>query len=487
MFIPKASMWALFAGHLALLQQLPAQTASYWVSTASGSMKWKGPIALDLEQALEPKEGKRVYHIDTALAQTVDGMGSSLEPSSCYNLSKLAPEERRKVLQSLFDPQIGLGMNLMRICIGTPDFTGDPWYTYHDLSPGEEDPAGKFFQIARDEAYILPVLREAMLVNPALRFFASPWSPPAWMKTPEILTGGRLQPRFYGAYATYLVQFLKAYAKAGIPVMAITVQNEPGVDREKAVPRWRYPSCHWTAEAQRDFIRDHLGPALRQHHLTTEIWCYDHNYNEEPLTDNSQVFRPGNPSAGGIRFPRTVLRDTGAAKYTAAIAFHGYVGKPQGMSVIQEEFPMVPVRFTEGSIFGLAGGVKLMDILKNRAISYNAWVTMLDQARRPNNGPFRASKTMVERDTLTNQVHYHFDYYLYGHFMRFLTPGSRIVKNHMETPKQLHLLSAKGADGRWVNVVINEANTVQEMLLERSGYQARLSLPGRSVATLQWP
>src|SRR5262249_48955285 len=148
----------------------------------------------------------------------------------------------------------GINLNLMRICIGTSDFTGDPWYSYDDIPAGRTDPELSHFSIAKDRSYILPILKQAIKINPNLQLFASPWSPPGWMKTTGNMIGGGLLPKWYSAYAHYFVKFIKAYEAEGTPIYAVTVQNEPGVDREHQ-PKMRYPSCKWTAEEERDFIK----------------------------------------------------------------------------------------------------------------------------------------------------------------------------------------------------------------------------------------
>ena len=346
--------------------------------------------------------------------QEIVGLGSSLEPSTCYNLWKLSPSTRTEVLTQLFHPKLGIGINLSRICIGTPDFTSDPWYTYDDVPQGQQDRELRNFSIDKDRRYIIPMIKAALEINPELLIFASPWSPPGWMTSTDDMIGGQLRPEFYPVYAKYLVRFIHAYQEQGIPIHAITVQNEPGVDRSGAVPRWRYPSCRFSAEQERDFIRDHLGPALGQAGLTTKIWCYDHNYNTSPSKDGDDP---------GVDYPRTILLDSAASRYVSGVAFHGYVGKPSAMSLFREEFPGTPLHFTEGSVFGPRGGRRLVELLRNWASSYNGWVTMLTTDGKPNNGPFRASKTCVTVNPEYSQVSYHYDYYQYGHFFRFIKRG----------------------------------------------------------------
>lgn len=278
--------------------------------------------------------------------QVMLGLGSSLEHSTCFNLSRLDEQQRQEVIERLVDRQTGIGMNLMRICMGTPDFTGEPWYSYDDLPAGQSDPTLKNFSIEKDLRYVIPVLKAARAENPQLLLFASPWSPPGWMKSGGTMIGGRLLPEHYVAYANYFVKFVQAYEREGVPIYAVTVQNEPGVDRAKDVPKWHYPSCRWSGEEERNFIRDHLGPAFKAHGLKTLIWCYDHNFNVLPTPDGDDP---------GIAYPRQILTDPVAAKYVSGVAFHGYAGKPEGMREFLKEFPDRPVHFAEGSVFGLPG------------------------------------------------------------------------------------------------------------------------------------
>jgi glucosylceramidase len=469
---------ALVVTAAALVPVLTAPAADdairWWASTADLAKKLaeQPPIAW---QAAAPSEGARIRVNPGATFQTMLGMGSSLEPATCWNLSRMSAADRDRTLQRLVSPSDGIGMNLMRICIGTPDFTGDPWYSYNDLPPGETDPTLSRFTIEKDRAYILPVLNQAQQKNPDLLFIASPWSPPGWMKSTGSMIGGHLLPRWYPVYAEYFVKFIRAYESEGIAVHAITVQNEPGVDRAKEKnPKWFYPSCHWTAEQEREFIRDHLGPAFRRHGLTTRIWTYDHNFNATPRGDDP-----------GIAYPRAVLSDPQAASFVGGVAFHGYVGQPTGMSVLRKEFPDVPFHFTEGSVFGVKGGVELIGILRNHASSYNAWVTILDETGRPNNGPFEASRTIVTVDSRTRTPTEHFDFFLYGHFMKFVRRGAVRVESD-EGAGGLANVAFRNPDGQMALVVINSSDGERRATIEWAGRMARVTFAGQSASTLTW-
>ncbi len=466
-------------------EKIKTISADVWVTTKDMTKKLSKEANLVFTIRKENETKLPVIEVIPSISyQKVDGMGSSFEPATCFNLSQLPAEERNKTLRALLSKDDGIGMNLMRICIGTPDFTGDPWYSYDDIEKGETDTLLVHFSIEKDMKYIIPVLKEALKINPELRFFASPWSPPAWMKTSGSMIGGSLKPEYYEVYANYFVKYLQAYKSEGIPVYAVTIQNEPGVDRQHDSQKWWYPSCHWTAEQEKDFIKNHLGPALKTAGLKTEIWCYDHNYNIKAVTNGSPVFIPERPGDAGIGYPRSILQDFVARMYTDAIAFHGYVGTPAGMTEIHKEFPNVPVRFTEGSVFGLQGGVKLIQLLRNYVSSYNAWVTMLDENRKPNNGAFTASRTIIERNTKTNEVSYYFDYYLYGQFMKFINRGS--VRIESKGDAEMQHVAFRDPDNKIVLTIINNNAANQPVTILCEGMGTTFEMTGNSIATLKW-
>lgn len=422
-----------------------------------------------------PAESVRIAIEPGTSYQTILGMGGSFEHTTCSNLLRLPKRARTEAIARFVHPKKGLGMNLMRLCIGTSDFCGEPWYSYSDLPPGATDPELKGFSIEKDRAYILPVVKEALKLNRNLIYFASPWSPPGWMKTTGNMIGGELKREWYPTYAQYFVKYLQAYAAEGIPIRAVTVQNEPGVDRSKEKdPKWFYPSCHWSAEQERDFIRDHLGPALRAAGLKTEIWCYDHNYNEEPKTDSA-----------GLEHPRTVLRDRSAAAFISGVGFHHYEGQPSGMTRFHGEFPAVPLYFTEGSVFSIWGGYDLVERFRNWASSYNAWVMVLDEQGRPNNGPFPSKIAMRRLHSDTLAMEDLFEYFNYGHFMKFVQRGAVRIGSEPST-RELSNVTFRNPDGRLVVIAVNTGDTEREVVLSCDGRQARVMVPAKGLMTARW-
>jgi O-glycosyl hydrolase len=394
--------------------------------------------------------------------QSIVGMGSSFEHATCHNLSLLPAEKRSEIIRKLVHPEDGIGMNLMRVCIGAPDFIEEPYYSYNDLPDGETDPDLNEFSIEKDRGYLLPILKEALAVNPDLLYFASPWSPPGWMKTTGSMNGGKLKEEWYAVYAPYLVKFLQAYQAEGLPMYAITPQNEPAhVDPN-------YPTTLWTGEEERDFIRDHFGPALRGAGFETLIWCWDHNFNR-------------------LEFPRAILSDPQAAQYVDGTGFHHYEGSVDAMTELHNEFPDKHIYFTEGSTFKTRGALRIISFFRNWARSYNAWVIMLDQDRKPNRGPHSASQTCIELNTNDLSVTYNFDYYMYGQFMKFVQRGAKRVESTDLDSRRLGNVAFLNPDGTLALIVANASSSEQEFGVTCGDRTFRLLVPKQTVVTARWP
>lgn len=460
--VRRSARWVVivFALHGSFLSAGLAETTVHcWVSSADMSQRLASQPAMRFVEG--PSDTKTTIHVDPDRTfQSILGLGSSLEHSTCYNISRLPRDRQERVIESLVDAEKGIGMSLMRICIGTPDFTASPWYSYDDMPPGQTDPELKHFSIDKDRAYVLPILKLALQKNPDLVFFASVWSPPGWMKTNGKLGGGKIAPKHFPSLAQYFVRFIEAYEAAGIKVYAITPQNEPGYS-----PR-SYPTCGWTAEQQRDFIRDHLGPAFQAKTIATKIWCYDHNFNN-------------------LRFPNTILADPDASRYVDGTAFHHYEGRPSAMRRLSDTFPDKHVYFTEGSVFGVEGAAQIVEFLRNGARSYNAWVTIIDHKGKPNPGPHDCSPTCIVLNSDSLTLDYRFDYYMYGQFMKFFRPAAVRVHSD-ELPGPLANCAVRNLDGSMVLVVVNRGAQPARFDVARGDGHLSTEISGHSVATYRW-
>ena len=247
------------------------------------------------------------------------GFGAAFTDAACYTFNRLEPAAREGLFHELFHPS-EMGLNVCRTCIGSSDYSTEV-FSYDE---GEPDPEMKRFSIAHDQAYVLPMLREARKVNPELFLFSSPWSPPGWMKAGGSMLGGSMRQPYYAAYAQYFLKFLQSYAAEGVPIQAVTVQNEVDTDQDA-----RMPACLWPQEYDIAFVKKHRGPVLETSGITTQIWILDHNYN---------------------LWGRAVdeLEDPDLRKFCNSVAFHGYVGMPEMMSRVREAFPQVQLYWTEG-------------------------------------------------------------------------------------------------------------------------------------------
>jgi glucosylceramidase len=302
--------------------------------------------------------------------QQILGFGGAFTDAACYTFNRLSPPVREQLFHELFHPS-EMGLSVGRIWVGSSDYSTK----LYSFDEGEPDPELKRFSIEHDREYILPVLRQARQVNPDIFLFSSPWSPPGWMKFNGTMRGGAMRKYYLPVYAQYYLKFLQGYAAEGVPVQALTSQNEVDTDQDG-----RMPACIWPQEYEIQFVRDHLGPLLESTGIPTEIWILDHNYN---------------------LWGRVVcsLEDDKLRKYANAVAWHGYYGTPDMMSKVHDAYPEAEMHWTEGGpdytdpgyltdTDWCKWGGTFSGVLNNWCRSITAWNLALDEHGRPNIGPF---------------------------------------------------------------------------------------------------
>ena len=254
--------------------------------------------------------------------QLIDGFGASVTDSSAWLIwNELDAAARTALLDELFSPTAGIGMSFVRVPIGASDFALTP-YTYDDMPAGQTDPTLANFSIAHDLPYIIPTLTAALAHNDQLKLLASPWSPPAWMKTTGTLFGGVLQTQYYDEYAQYFVRFVQEYEAAGVPIHSVTPQNEP-LNTTTSMPAATMQTYQQSA-----FVGDHLGPAFAAAGISAKILAFDHNWAD-------------------WSYPVVVLNDPEAGAYVAGAAFHGYDGDASQQSQFHALHPNAEIHFTE--------------------------------------------------------------------------------------------------------------------------------------------
>lgn len=407
---------------------------------------------------------------DSKTYQTMDGFGAALTDSSAWLLMKAMSEAAREsLLRDLFHPTEGIGFSVLRLPIGASDFTVSGSYTYHDIPVGEQDPDLKRFSIAHDREYILPLLRRIRQINPQLKIIASPWTAPAWMKTNRKLHGGWLDWPAYSSFAKYFVRFIQAYAAEGVPIYAVTPQNEPRLERDS------YPTMRMEPRDQARFIGEHLGPALTKARLRTKILIWDHNWDMP-------------------QYPLTVLADTKARRYIAGTAFHGYAGDVRAQAKILNAYPNKEIHFTESS-----GGEWATDFGDNirwdithllvEATRYGArtvlkWNLVLDENHGPQNGGCTNCHGIVTLNRKIGQVIRNEEFYAFGHASKFITPGAKRIASS-ELPN-LPNVAFKNPNGSHALILCNTAMTSTTITLRWRESVANLSIPAGAAMTLFW-
>lgn len=436
-----------------------------WLTKADGTVKFR-------QQQESPGFSETqvpgvAIEVDTATAyQSMDGFGYTLTGGSAALIHQMEPQARQALLQELFSAEgKGIGVSYLRVSIGASDLS-DHVFSYCDVPAGQTDPELKNFDLGPDKEHLVPVLKEILMIFPELKVLGSPWSPPVWMKTNNSSVGGSLKPEFYPAYAQYFVKYIRAMAAEGIPVDAITVQNEP-------LHPGNNPSLLMPAAEQAAFVKNHLGPVFRSAGVDTKIIIYDHN-------------------ADRIDYPTEILSDPEAAQYVDGTAFHLYGGKIEDLSQLHQAFPGKNLYFTEQWV-GAPGefASNLTWHVKNLIIgaSRNWCKTVLEWnlASDPNQDPHTEGGCTECLGAVTidgNQVRKNVAWYIIAHASKFVRPGSvRIATN---IPEGLPNVAFKTPDGKKVLIVQNESEAEKLFVIRVGAKNLQTKLSGQAVGTYVW-
>ena len=395
--------------------------------------------------------------------QEILGFGAAFTDAACYTLHRLPPAARDELFNRIFHPA-QMSFNVCRICMGASDYSAS-LYSYND---GDADPELKRFSIEHDRTYILPILREARRMNPDLFLLASPWSPPGWMKANGSMLGGSMRREHMPSYAHYFLKFLETYVAEGVPVQAVTIQNEVDTDQDG-----RMPACIWPQEYEADFVTRHLGPLLQRSGLKTKICLIDHNYNlwGRALAE---------------------LEAPGVRQYANAIAWHGYIGEPEWMDRVHKAYPDVDMFWTEGgpdytdpnyATDWVHWSKTFTAILRNCCRSITSWNLALDERGRPNIGPFNCGG-LVTIHSETKAITYSGQFHAFAQYSRFIPKSSRRFDSQ-STAKDLYHVAFRSPAGQNALILTNRGPSRNCQL--RLGEQAvTLELSQKSVTTLLW-
>lgn len=414
-----------------------------------------------------------VFVEPTRTFQTHLGIGGALTDAAAETFAKLPKDKQQEILDAYFDPTKGLGYTLARTNIHSCDFSSAS-YTYVD----EGDKELRSFTIDHDTQFRIPFIKRVLAAaHGRINIFASPWSPPAFMKTNnDMLHGGKLKPEFYQSWANYFTKFIRAYEREGIPIWGITIQNEP-----MATQKWE--SCIFSAEEERDFLKNFLGPTMKREGLDDKkIIVWDHN--------RDLVFQRAS----------TILSDPGAARFVWGIGYHWYEpwsgGDPMfdNVRLVHESFPDKNLIFTEGCAdsfraerlhdwkLGEQYGRSMIHDLNNSTVGWTDWNVLLDE----NGGPNHVNNfcfAPVHADTKTGRLIYTNTYYYIGHFSKFIRPGAKRIAS---SPSRSQLLSTAfiNPNGKVSVVVMNKSEQQISYFLWLDGNAAEISSLPHSIQTL---
>ncbi len=471
----------IFALSVVLLWQASPRTQAAR-SASNGVNVWL--TTADLKQHLDPQKavhfstgsGSNVITLtvdETKVDQQIDGFGASLTDASAWLIyNKMSKNQRNALMQNLFDPVRGIGLDFLRQPMGASDLTlpASGEYSYDDMPQGQTDPTLMHFSIAHDQAYIIPLLKQALQINPNLKIMATPWSPPGWMKSTNSMEGGTLNATAYQPYANYFVKYIQAYQALGIPIYAVTVQNEP------LYTPTGYPGMSMPEAQEAQFIASDLAPAFASNHITTKILGYDHNW-DTPA------------------YPTALLSDASAGPALAGTAWHCYAGAVETQTPVHAAFPTKDTYETEcaGGQWeannGFPGTMNLLiGATRNWSKSVVRWGMALDPNGLPNLGTGNACtqcRGVVSIDQTTGKVTYNGDYYALGQASAFLAPGATRIDSSAGS-NGIEDVAFKNPDGSKVLVVYNSAATGQSFDVQWGGQSFSSTLPGGAAATFKW-
>jgi glucosylceramidase len=406
--------------------------------------------------------------------QTFIGIGGAITDASAEVFAKLPKDKQQEFLNSYFDKEKGIGYTLARTTIHSCDFSSGS-YTY--VAEGDKDL--KSFNIQHDKQFRIPLIKKAIeTAGGSLLLYASPWSPPAFMKdNNSMLKGGKLLPEYTQTWADYFVKFIKAYESEGIKVWGITLQNEP-----MATQRWE--SCIYTAEEERDFLKNFLGPTMEREGLADKkIVVWDHN---RDLINHRA---------------NTIFQDTEASKYAWGLGFHWYESWAGGEEMydnvrnVYESFPDKPLLFTEGCAesFRPDGyqtwknaeryGRSMINDFNNGTVGWTDWNILLDETGGPNHVENFCFAPM-HANTKTGELIYTPSYYYIGHFSKFIRPNAKRIST-VSSRSLLLSTSFMNEGGNIVTVVMNQSDLeIKYKLFVGTTSAVEVVLPPHSIQTL---
>jgi len=399
--------------------------------------------------------------------QIMDGFGYTLTGGSAMHLQKMTALSRSKIIEELFGKGAkSIGVSYLRVSIGASDLDEYPW-SYNDLSSGKSDPDLEHFTMAYDTLYLIPTLKEILKISPQIKIMGSPWSPPAWMKDNKDTRGGSLIKEYYPAYANYFVKYIKAMEAEGIPIDAITVQNEP-------LHPGNNPSLLMLAKDQGEFVKNHLGPAFKKNGIKTKIILYDHNAD-----------RPD--------YPISILDDPETAQYVDGSAFHLYGGTIDALSKVHNAHPEKHLYFTEQWI-GAPGNFEenlswhienlIIGAPRNWSRNVLQWNLAADENQQPHTDRGGCTRCLGAITIKGDSIIRNPGYYIIAHASKFVPPGSVRINSNQE--ENLLNVAYSTPENKTVVILQNKKNETITVELNKEEEKLIITLGSKDIATLVW-
>ncbi|MEK6541037.1 MAG: glycoside hydrolase family 30 beta sandwich domain-containing protein [Pseudomonadota bacterium] len=441
-----------------------APLARSFITSADGARRLD-PVTMGEWTVAAPMAGTIILVDPAQRYQTIAGFGAAITDSSAWLIQRrMSVAQRDALMADLFGPAPGIGLGATRLTIGASDFSR----THYSYADG---PLGAPTDLSPVDVDVLPTIRAARALNPQLTIIASPWSAPASMKSSGRLIGGTLNAAAYPNFAGYLRDYLVGMGARGVPIDALTIQNEPDFEPGD------YPGMRMGAAQRADFVANHLGPLLRHDGLTTQLLEWDHNWDQ-----------PQQPAA--------VLRNAAAAQYISGVAWHCYAGDVSAQSTVQREFPDKDVWFTEcsggswdsdfGSSLGWMTRNLIIGTTRNWARGVVMWNIALDGNSGPHVGGCGNCRGVVTIDSGTGAVTRNVEYYVLAHASRFVRRGAVRIDSDTGVGGLDSVAFRNSDDGSIVLIMANSSATIQTFHVRFAARQFAATLSAGAVATYVW-
>jgi glucosylceramidase len=431
------------------------------------------------------KSGKMAAAADviidkTRTGQTIKGFGACFNELGWTSINRLKENDKQAIFTELFKPGVGANFNICRMPVGANDFSLD-WYSYNET---DGDFEMKNFSIQNDLKTLVPFIHEAQRYYPELEIWASPWSPPEWMKwnkhyacaVPWAGLDGKFQnnlpvdkqgkegtnmfiqeKNYFAAYALYFSKFIQAYKDQGIQIGMIMPQNEFNSCQI-------FPSCTWTAAGLAEFIGKYLGPEMEKQGV--ELFFGTMERPNEALVD-------------------TILNDPDAVKYIKGVGFQ-WAGK-EAIPGIHKRYPDLTLYQSEQECGDGKNDWKyccyawslMKHYLKNGAGAYLYWNISLEKGGFSRWG--WQQNSLVTVDPNTNSYKFNYEYYLLKHVSHFVKPGAKRLKTSGSFD---NLLAFVNPDHSIVCVLQNETSAARKVIIELNGKIIKPVLEANSFNTI---